>query len=185
MRIVSSLIGLALVAQPLCAQMQAPVARGAASITAEDVSRRVHIIAHDSMMGRDTPSRGLDMTAQYIADEFQRLGLKPGGEDGTFFQRYPLVRTGIDVAKSHVGIMRGGEHQHVEFASDAVLRAGGAAGEVGGPVVVMAGTPDSAAVAGAAGGNVVLYVGDFTKPATMRSLNAVLISASRIDGAAA
>ena len=37
--------------------------RRRASITAVDVARRIGIIADDSMMGRDTPSRGLDLTA--------------------------------------------------------------------------------------------------------------------------
>ena len=39
------------------------VQRGLETITAADVRRRIEIIAHDSMGGRDTPSRGLDLTA--------------------------------------------------------------------------------------------------------------------------
>ena len=89
MKQILSILALAAMAAPASAQMQsaAPVARGAASITEADVARRIHVIAHDSMMGRDTPSRGLELTAQYIADEFKRFGLKPGGENGTWFQR--------------------------------------------------------------------------------------------------
>jgi hypothetical protein len=68
----------------------AAVHRGLESITAADVKRRIAIIADDSMGGRDTPSRGLDATARYIASEFQRFGLTPGGDSGTFVQRYPI-----------------------------------------------------------------------------------------------
>jgi hypothetical protein len=68
----------------------AAVHRGLESITAADVKRRIAIIADDSMGGRDTPSRGLDATARYIASEFQRFGLTPGGDSGTFIQRYPI-----------------------------------------------------------------------------------------------
>ena len=68
----------------------AAVHRGLESITAADVKRRIAIIADDSMGGRDTPSRGLDATARYIASEFQRFGLAPGGDSGTFVQRYPI-----------------------------------------------------------------------------------------------
>ena len=78
-----------LAASTLSAQAPAPVAppstavkKAAASITAADVSSRVNIIADDSMMGRDTPSPGLEMTAQYVADQFKSFGLKPGGENG-------------------------------------------------------------------------------------------------------
>jgi len=66
------------------------VRRGLETITAADVKRRIEIIAHDSMGGRDTPSRGLDRTAAYIASEFARFGLRPAGDSGTFIQRYPI-----------------------------------------------------------------------------------------------
>ena len=84
-------------ASPLAAQMAAvkpspALTKAAETITAADVGRRVHIIADDSMMGRDTPSPGLEKTAQYVADEFKRFGLKPGGENGSWFQRYDIIQ---------------------------------------------------------------------------------------------
>src|SRR2546425_4254991 len=72
------------------AQRLRPVARGAASITIADVQRRIGIIADDSMLGRATPSPQLDAVAAYVAGEFHRFGLKPGGDSGTYFQHYPL-----------------------------------------------------------------------------------------------
>lgn len=66
------------------------VRRALESITPADVKRRIEIIADDSMAGRDTPSRGLDATARYIASEFRRFGLTPGGDSGTFIQHYPI-----------------------------------------------------------------------------------------------
>src|SRR5688572_26687990 len=73
-----------------------PAARAAATITSDDVARRIGVIADDSMLGRDTPSRGLDRTAQYVADEFRRFGLKPGGDAGAWFQRYAITRRRLD-----------------------------------------------------------------------------------------
>jgi len=76
---------------PSVSSAPAPAAvRGVASITAEDVRRRIFLIADDSMGGRGTPSPGLEKMATYAASEFQRLGLEPGGENGTYFQRYPI-----------------------------------------------------------------------------------------------
>ncbi|MFL5403808.1 MAG: hypothetical protein ACJ8BF_13410, partial [Gemmatimonadales bacterium] len=75
-----TLIALAFVAAPLGAQMAPPLSRAGATITAGDVARRIGIIADDSMMGRDTPSRGLELTSQYVADQFRSFGLRPGGE---------------------------------------------------------------------------------------------------------
>jgi hypothetical protein len=80
--------------------------RAAATITADDVARRIGIIADDSMLGRDTPSRGLELTAQYVADEFKRLGLKPGGDDGGWQQRYTITRRKLNVDSSAV-VLRG------------------------------------------------------------------------------
>ena len=79
---------------------QSPQMRAANSITQQDVMRRITIVAHDSMMGRDTPSPGLEKTAAYVAGEFRRLGLRPGGDSGTFLQRYPISQRQIDVASS-------------------------------------------------------------------------------------
>ena len=39
--------------------------------------RRIGIIADDSMMGRDTPSRGLELTAKYVADQFRASASSP------------------------------------------------------------------------------------------------------------
>ena len=141
----SSLLLLAL-ASPLAAQAPGrSVEQAAATITPADVMRRVHVIAHDSMLGRDTPSRGLEMTAQYIADEFKRFGLKPGGENGTFFQRYQITRSRLDPAQSHVGFMLSGTHHHAELSRDARYLYGGIpTEEIGGPAVLFAGVYDSA-----------------------------------------
>ena len=41
-------------------------------------------IASDELEGRDSPSRGLDLAADYIADQFRRAGLEPGAGDSYF-----------------------------------------------------------------------------------------------------
>src|SRR5438046_8016472 len=81
---------LAVLSGTAAAQRQGAAARGTASITAADVQRRIGIIADDSMLGRATPSPQLDAVAAYVAGEFQRFGLKPGSDRGTYFQNYPL-----------------------------------------------------------------------------------------------
>src|SRR6266571_3202196 len=60
------------------------------AITAGDLMTRLYIFADDSMMGREvgTPSH-LKATA-YLEREVRRIGLVPGGDDGTFFQNLPL-----------------------------------------------------------------------------------------------
>ena len=124
---------------PASLAAQSNVAGAANSITPEDFIRRVGIIAHDSMRGRDTPSPGLEMTAQWIASEFESMGLTPGGSDGSFIQRYPLLRTRFDIAGSRIDVSGG---QPVRFGHAARLR-GGPTGPNGatGRTVVIHGTP--------------------------------------------
>lgn len=141
-----SALFLLVLATPVAAQApQSALKQAAGTITEADVMRRVHIIAHDSMLGRDTPSPGLDMTAQYVADEFKRFGLTPGGENGTYFQRYQITRSRLDPAISHVGFMMNGSHLHAELSRDARYLYGGIpAEEIGGPAILFGGTYDSA-----------------------------------------
>ncbi|HYH86173.1 MAG TPA: M28 family peptidase, partial [Pyrinomonadaceae bacterium] len=65
-------------------------------ITAERMKELLYFIASDEMAGRDTPSPGLDKTAQFIADRLKQLKLKPAGDKNSFFQRIMLSKTVVD-----------------------------------------------------------------------------------------
>lgn len=83
----------------------APASRhGAEQITAEQLRAYLTFIASDEMEGRDTPSRGLDTTAKFLALNLTRWGFKPAGDDGTFFQKIALSRAKVDAAQSHIQI---------------------------------------------------------------------------------
>ncbi len=82
------------------------------SITPDDLRRRIAVIADDSMRGRYTPSPELDQTAAWIGEQFRSFGLKPGGSEGTFVQRYPLKRTQLDLEASRVTV-EGGPTWHL------------------------------------------------------------------------
>src|SRR5881396_2853360 len=116
------------------AQRQGPAARGAASIVATDVQRRIRIIADDSMLGRATPSPQLDAAAAYVAGEFRRFGLKPGGDSGTYFQHYPLEVLRFDPDSATIRITGG---------TPGIWRAGQ-------DVLLVQGQPPAAAAAGSA-----------------------------------
>lgn len=74
-----------------------PAERAAAErITAERMKELLYVIASDEMAGRDTPSPGLDKTAQFIADRLKQLKLKPAGDKDSYFQRITLSKTVID-----------------------------------------------------------------------------------------
>lgn len=55
-----------------------------------DLSDHVHFLASDDRQGRATPSPGLERSAAWIAEQFQRAGLEPAGDAGGFLQYWPL-----------------------------------------------------------------------------------------------
>ena len=67
----------------------------AALAAVSDVSLLAHIkrLASDEFEGRSPGTRGEEITTTYIAEQFVKLGLKPGNPDGSFFQKVPLVGT--------------------------------------------------------------------------------------------
>lgn len=103
--------------------------KAAESITAAQLSSYLHFIASDAMAGRDTPSAGLDVTAEFIKMNLQRWGFKPAGDNGTFFQKMALTRESLDPAKTMLEI----NGQSYAFADDFYRMRG--AGNVSGPLV--------------------------------------------------
>ena len=69
------------------------------AILAADMMTRVYILADDSMMGRSAATAHNAMGAAYIEREVRRLGLRPAGENGTYFQ-FPLDQREVDPATS-------------------------------------------------------------------------------------
>ena len=59
-------------------------------IVAEQLKDYLTFIASDELEGRDTPSSGLDIAAKFIAANLSRWGVKPAGDDGTYFQQIAL-----------------------------------------------------------------------------------------------
>lgn len=76
----------------------------AEAITAEQLRQFLYFVASDEMEGRDTPSRGLDLTAKFIALMLDRWGFKPAGDNGTFFQNIALRSDSIDAANTTLKI---------------------------------------------------------------------------------
>ena len=82
---VATLATLALAAARLSVQTPAPLTAAAETITAQEMARQMHVLAACSLRGRGTPSRALELTARYVADQFRQLGLRPGGDGGRIF----------------------------------------------------------------------------------------------------
>jgi Zn-dependent M28 family amino/carboxypeptidase len=101
-------------APPLLTGAQGPTPIGA------DQARwwaHVRTLADDSLEGRQTGSDGYRKAASYVAEQFERAGLKPAGTDG-YVQPVQFVRRTIVEAKSRVALVRGETEDVLRFGED-------------------------------------------------------------------
>ena len=73
---------------------KSPNVKYAETITKEDISRHLHVIAADSMEGRKTGEIGQKKAAKYISEHFKNIGLKPPvkTEEGmSYYQEFQMV----------------------------------------------------------------------------------------------
>lgn len=77
-------------------------------ISANSLRGRLSFLASDLLEGRNTPSRGLDIAAEYIASEFRRAGLEPGGDDG-YLQTSAMIETRSNPEGFALTLANGGE----------------------------------------------------------------------------
>ncbi len=59
-------------------------------ISVESFTKNTQILSSDKFEGRGPASKGEELTINFMKDEFQKLGLKPGNGD-SFFQDVPMV----------------------------------------------------------------------------------------------
>lgn len=97
-------------------------------ISAQAMRGHMAFLASDLLEGRNTPSRGLDLAAEYIAAQFRSIGLEPAGDNG-YFQMAdwdelakklprrpgspprPVKAEGVphDMVKNVIGVLRGSD----------------------------------------------------------------------------
>ena len=73
------------------AQSKPAGSAGAQSITPAEVQEYLSYIASDELQGRQIFTEGLGLAGAYIADHLKEWGVKPGGEDGTYFQTVKVL----------------------------------------------------------------------------------------------
>ena len=95
---------------------QAPAA--SASAEARRIEADVRYLADDKLEGRDTGTPGYDLAAEYVARRYTEMGLKPAGDNGTFFQRVPLLKALRQEQGSVFAIERNGSKTSLKFREE-------------------------------------------------------------------
>ena len=81
----------------------------------EELRRDVQFLASPELMGRGVDTPGIKLARDYLAAEFARAGLRPGGDDGTFFQPFDVV---VGVTVSQPSSLTLNQNQPLELTKD-------------------------------------------------------------------
>ncbi len=73
-------------------------------ITADDLAVRIKTLADDAFEGRGPGTPAGEAAADWIAAEMARIGLKPGGDNGSWFQAVQMVNQSVDPSSSELVI---------------------------------------------------------------------------------
>lgn len=106
---------------------------GYKSISATSLSARLHFIASPELEGRETTFRGQKVAARYIASEFQRIGLKPIGDSGSYFQKFDVEAMKVS-NNATIAVTNKAGHSTYQFRTD-FLALSGLEKEIAGEIV--------------------------------------------------
>jgi hypothetical protein len=87
------------------------------TISEDQLHAHLEFLSDDLLEGRDTGSRGARLASLYIASQFERMGLKPVGENQTYFQPVPIVQTQTS-SRSQLKIEVDGEMVPLTYGKD-------------------------------------------------------------------
>ncbi|HUJ16113.1 MAG TPA: M28 family peptidase [Thermoanaerobaculia bacterium] len=84
------------------------VQRGMNSFRKDAMRAHDQFLASDLLEGRGPGTRGDDLAMQYIAAQFESYGLEPAGDNGTYYQRVPLLGVTMDASKTSLSFTKEG-----------------------------------------------------------------------------
>jgi len=88
------------------------------SVDPQAILAHTRVLSSDEYEGRGPGTKGEELTVRYLIDQFQKLGLKPGGTDGTYVQKVPLV--GITPAPAPLVLEKGSRRLTLTWKDDVV-----------------------------------------------------------------
>lgn len=87
-----------------CASDKPPLVWSEPEGDATQIEADMAFLADDSLMGREAGTEGFMMAANYVADRLKSIGVKPGGNNGTYFQEVPLRRSARDPDEAFIEV---------------------------------------------------------------------------------
>ncbi len=103
-----------------CALLLCITAAGAAEDSDLRLQNRlqahINFLADDLLLGRQPGSDGYNIAANYVASQFQQMGLMPAGTGGMYFQPVPLRQAFLEPGSAELVIKQGDKATALVFA---------------------------------------------------------------------
>lgn len=93
----------------------------ARSIDSNRLRAHMEFLASDEMQGREAGSRNYDIAANYVAAQYQLMGLQPAGGDGSYMQPIRMRSTTLDIDSQRMTLEIEGKAQDLEAGEDFTL----------------------------------------------------------------
>lgn len=87
-------------------------------ITVDGLAEHIKVLSSDAYEGRAPGTPGGEKTRQYIAQQYEQLGMKSVGD--SYFQRVPLVEITLDTEESFFHLNNGAETNELEYKKEIV-----------------------------------------------------------------
>lgn len=95
--------------QAATSELSAGVQKALADITKQELHAHVKFLASDLLEGRGTPGRGLDIAAEYLATQFECIGLEQPGPNDNYLQPYSIYQYDSTPQNTEVSLFFGEE----------------------------------------------------------------------------
>ncbi|HET8634021.1 MAG TPA: M28 family peptidase [Gemmatimonadales bacterium] len=112
------LLALTLIAVPLSAQQVSDGTRAARAINGTVMQAHLEFLANDLLEGRKPGTRGGQLAALYLKTQFERLGLEPAGDSGTYYHTVPIVSL---TPSPTLSVQHGGSTETLSYMKDYML----------------------------------------------------------------
>ncbi|TVR59214.1 MAG: M20/M25/M40 family metallo-hydrolase [Spirochaetaceae bacterium] len=100
--IVAAILAITFATAPIPERPFGTLPETSADVTRDDLEAHVRFLAHPELRGRETGSPEIAIAERYIADAFERFGLAPKTELGSFFHAVTMYRRDFDPDNTYV-----------------------------------------------------------------------------------
>ncbi|GHF22159.1 aminopeptidase [Kordiimonas sediminis] len=90
------------------------------TIPIEEAQLRAHLtfLSSDNLKGRDTGTAEYEIAANYVASHFEQFGMRPAGDNSSWFQSVPFIRSKLNPGSVQFTIHEENEQSHLTYQDD-------------------------------------------------------------------